>query len=90
MSSPTQPTRKLAARVASEAEFSALLQADADRAVADGVGYRRPCACLPARPTTDNQVAYALYDVKMAARRAFEMGATEGEIASACESGRYP
>lgn len=76
------------ARVMPPAEFSALLRADADRAVADGVGNRRPCPCLPADATDDHRVAYALYDLKCAAKAAFELGATQGEVEATCDAGR--
>ena len=72
----------------SNAEFSAMLRADADKAVSGGVGSRRPCSCLPADPSTDHRVAYALSDVRDAAARAYSEGATTAEVEAACESGR--
>lgn len=70
------------------ADFSALIRADADFAVAGGVGNRRPCPGMPASPTSDHRVAYALYAVKTAAAGAFALGATDSEIEAACDSGR--
>lgn len=75
-------------RTLSSSEFSALLQEDADRAIAGGEGSRRPCSCLPARPSRDHRVAFALGDVRDAARHAYEEGATDSEIERACALGR--
>lgn len=65
-----------------------MIRAAADRAVAGGVGARTPCSSLPARPTQDYKVAYALSDVRDAAQRAYAKGATESEINNACNLGR--
>ena len=53
---------------------------DADQAVAGGRGFRRPCAGLPAGPTEDHRVAFALHDVVMAIRGARDEGATREEV----------
>ena len=71
-----------------DAEFSAMLRADADRAIAGGIGNRRPCPCLPANPSPDHEVAYALYDLREAAKHAHAAGATESEVEATCASGR--
>ena len=70
-------------------DVSAMLRADADAAVAGGVGSRRPCSCLPANPTQDHRVAYALESLRHAARGAFEEGATESEVESVCLAARW-
>ena len=70
------------------AAFSALLRADADRAMSGGIGYRRAVPCLPADPSPDHEVAYALHDVREAAARAYAAGATQGEVEATCEAGK--
>lgn len=70
------------------AELSRLIRADADAAVSGGVGARRPVHAMPANPTEDHRVAFALGDVRDAVCAAYDAGATESEIERACLIGR--
>lgn len=61
-------------------DLAAILRADADRAAAGGPGHRRPCNSMPADPTDDHRVCFALADVESAVRGAVSLGATEDEL----------
>lgn len=62
-------------------DLSKSIQRDADRAVAGA--RRKPCNGLPANPSNDHRVAFALGDVRRAAENAARLGATDEELEDA-------
>lgn len=67
------------------AEMDRLIEEEAHRAVAGAI--RRPSNVRPANATPDHEVAFALGDVKRAAKSAAALGATLEELINAVEDG---
>lgn len=75
---PSGPCDRVGPHTSPCTTISADIAAEAARATEGG--FRRPMNCLPANPSVDHQVAYALGDVADAVRRAVDLGATQDEM----------